>query len=35
MEALLTIAAALVVFDIMAVRFGKDSRDLRRPATWW
>jgi hypothetical protein len=34
MEALL-IVPLLLVFDILALRFGQDSRDLRRPAVWW
>jgi hypothetical protein len=35
MEVVFILAVVLVVFDILALRFGHDSRDLRRPAAWW
>jgi hypothetical protein len=31
---LLILLVALVVIDVLAVMFGADSRDTRRPASW-
>jgi hypothetical protein len=34
MESLFAVLGALLLLDILALRFGQDSRDFRRSA-WW
>jgi hypothetical protein len=34
MESVLIVLSALALFDVLALRYGADSRDFRR-AAWW
>jgi hypothetical protein len=34
MESLFAVLGALLLLDILAIRYGQDSRDFRR-STWW
>jgi len=34
MLTVILVLAGLVIFDVLAMRFGADSRD-NRPQTWW
>jgi hypothetical protein len=34
MESLIAVLGALLLLDLLAIRFGHDSRDFRR-STWW
>lgn len=35
MNSVLIVLAMLVLLDILALRFGYDSRDLWRSSVWW
>jgi hypothetical protein len=35
MDTALIPLALLLILDVLALRYGRDSRDLSRPNVWW